>query len=210
MDSITTKPKLRFVSSWDDGDALDVKLADMLEKHKLPGIFYLPTHHNLRKQDITGFVERGFEIGGHTVDHPSDMKLLNDHEISYQVRANKQYLERVIKQPITKFCYPRGRYDERVIASLKKWKYQSARTTVILQTKVIDPFSEPTAIHVYQREEYKGRDWDLVAIDMAREASETDGIFHIWGHSWEIARDGNWEKLELLFKHLTETYEIIK
>lgn len=202
------KPKLKFQSSWDDGRAEDVKLFAMLVSHVLPATFYIPDNSELSDEEIQHFA-KVFEIGGHTVNHPMDMKQLSEEQIRYEVGANKQWLENLIGKEITKFCYPRGRYDQRVIEEVKKAGYESARTTVVLKTEVVDPYQSPTTIHVYQRSEYLETDWVEVAKKYAEYASLTDTIFHIWGHSWEIEKFNYWDKLDELFKYLRENYEII-
>lgn len=208
------KPKLRFASSWDDGHAFDEELADMLKKFGLPGTFYLPGDGTeqapLNASLIKRLVADGFEVGGHTINHPADLKLLSDEDIYAEIEGNKKMLEALSGQKITKFCYPRGRYDKRAIEALKKLGFTSARTTMVLRTSITDPFQTPTSIHVYQRTEYGKMDWDGGARIMVAQAVRNRGIFHIWGHSWEISRDGNWEKLSAFFEWLVANYEIIK
>lgn len=205
----TQKTKLKFRSSWDDGDPLDYKIGQLLLQYRLPGIFYIPSCTQLEEPAIKLLAKNGFEIGGHTVSHPSDMKLLTEEQIELEVLENKIWLELIIGKPITKFCYPRGRYDDRVIKALQIAGFLEARTTVVMETKSRDPYKTDTAVHVYQRKEYNNIDWFEIACGMVAQAVALDGVFHIWGHSWEIERDGNWQKLEMFFDWLTENYEII-
>lgn len=200
---------LRFISSWDDGDVKDGQLARLLKKYNLPAIFYIPNIHGLHPSGVVELSEMGFEIGGHTVTHPQDMKLLSVEEIEHEVFENKKYLQDLIGKEITKFCYPRGRYDDRVIEVLKKAGYESARTTEILKTSVSDPYREPATIHVYQRKEYGMDNWFDVAVQAVQSESCSKGFFHIWGHSWEIDRDDNWENLEKFFEFITNNFEIV-
>lgn len=204
------KPKLRFVSSWDDGDPLDRKVLQLLLEHNLPGIFYLPSVAAVEPA-VKLLVQSGFEIGGHTVSHPQDLKLLDDDQLNYEIMANKDQLETVIGKPITKFCYPRGRYDDRVIEAVKKAGYTEARTTEVLKvdTEGVDPFKTPTTIHVFNRQEYQGRDWFDVAKSYAIHASEVGGLFHIWGHSWEIEQLNQWEELGDFFFWLSTNYQLV-
>jgi len=207
------RPKLRFDSSWDDGYVFDRELSDLLKKFNLPGTFYIPGaggEFPLNASLVKKLVEDGFEIGGHTVSHPQDMKMLSEEMMVPEILNNKKALEILSGQEIKKFCYPRGRFDERVIKVLKQLGFTSARTTKVLQTLVDDPFRTPTAIHVYQRQEYGDMDWVEAANIMVDQAIRTNGIFHIWGHSWEINRDNNWDKLEKFFEWLTDNYEIVK
>jgi hypothetical protein len=35
-------------------------------------------------------------------------------------------------------------------------------------------------------------------------AVEIDGVFHLWGHSWEIERFGQWENLDRVLRMMGE------
>lgn len=201
------KPKIRFDSSWDDGDVLDIKIVELLRKYNLPGTFYIP---GLISDPAILEIYEGFDIGGHTVSHPPDLKMLNEDELLWEIHENKVGLETVTKKKVDKFCYPRGRYDQRAINILKSLGFKSARTTKVLKVDSVNPFETDTTIHVYQRNEYNGVDWVKMATEMLELIESQGGTFHIWGHSWEIERDQNWQKLNYFFEWLTSSYEIIK
>ena len=58
-------------TSWDDGHPLDLRLAAMLEKHRLTGTFYIPRDAStgtLSASHVRELSEK-FEIGSHTLDH---------------------------------------------------------------------------------------------------------------------------------------------
>lgn len=205
------KKQLKFQSSWDDGHSLDIKLANILRDFRLPAIFYLPTTTcDLSSREIFQLAQQ-FEIGGHGYNHHQDMKLLDDPEIDFEVLKNKEWLESILGHEITKFCYPRGRYDERVIDSLTRAGYKESRTTIALKfdEDEKDPFRKPTTIQVYQRKEYNGTHWMEVAKYYAELARRKGKTFHIWGHSKEIDRDGHWQQLHEFFSWITENYEIV-
>lgn len=208
------KNKLLFKSSWDDGHPLDIRIADLLQKYNLPGTFYIPGM--VFEPLVLDLSKKGFEIGGHTVTHPSDLKQLSDEELLWEIVENKKALENETGQKINSFCYPRGRYDNRALDILKSLGFTHARTTEILALPYPENHSPTpdlkakTSIHVYQRKEYGDLDWLSWAYNLVAQAVENDLVFHIWGHSWEIDRDKNWGKLELFFSWITENYEIIK
>lgn len=203
------KPRLNFISSWDDGHELDAILAKTLHTYKLPGIFYLPSHSPMYYK-ISELLDLGFEIGGHTMTHPMDMKLLTEDEIDWEIGSNKKLLE-LQGAVVTKFCYPRGRYDDRVIECLKKYKFRSARTTEVLNIwKNDDPFREKTSIHIYPRAEYKNREWMDIAREYAAQASVNNGLFHLWGHSWEIDKLKQWDNLNEFLKWINQEFDIWK
>jgi peptidoglycan/xylan/chitin deacetylase (PgdA/CDA1 family) len=207
---IMGKPKLNFQCSFDDGHDLDHRLADLLLEYQITGTFYIPGGGEtpINKKLVQRLLSDGFTIGGHTCTHPMDMKLLTEDEIDWQVGSNKKLLE-LEGAKVTKFCYPRGRYDDRVIESLKKYGFKSARTTKVLSIdKNQDPYRQATTIHIYPRDEYEGKDWLFVARQYMEKASNEDGVFHLWGHSWEIDKLGQWYKLTELFERMWEKYEV--
>ena len=151
---------LRFNTGWDDGSLDDLKIVELLKKHSLPGIFFLPDISEMNRDQVVELA-KDFEIGGHTVFHPEDMKRLDDEELKYEVETNKFHLEHLIGKPVTKFAYPSGRYDKRVMEAVKNAGYERARTTLVLYGDMRQPYQVDTTIHCYPRREYKGRDWEV-------------------------------------------------
>lgn len=200
------RPKLRFESSWDDGAELDLKVVQLLKQYKLPGIFYLTTRCPMF-YEIPMLVKNKFEVGGHTMTHPMDMKELDVDEIDWEIGSNKKLLQ-LEGAEVTKFCYPRGRYDQRVIDCLKHYKFRQARTTKVLSIKTDDPFRTDTTIHIFPRQEYNGKHWLDMAKEYTAKASMESGEFRIWGHSWEVEKFKEWENLEAFFKWLNKNFEV--
>lgn len=201
------KPTLKFTSSWDDGNPLDLKIAELLLKYDLPGTFYIPSVSRMENEQIQ-LLARDFDIGGHTVNHPMDMKLLSDEDMDFELKVNKDWLEGIISRPVTKFCYTRGRYDDRVIEAVKRAGYTSARTTTVLNLIPDDPFKTHTTIHVFPRAEYGVVEWDTEARAYAYSAAVSGGTFHLWGHALELERLGYWGRLEDFFTWLTTNFNI--
>ena len=44
------------------------------------------------------------------------------------------------------------------------------------------------------------KNWDEIALESLNYVLEHGGIWHLWGHSWEIENNEDWEKLENLLK----------
>jgi peptidoglycan/xylan/chitin deacetylase (PgdA/CDA1 family) len=206
--SESIKPILRFISSWDDGRADDVRLAALLLKYNLPGIFFIPDCAELSDEQIVQLAEH-FEIGGHTVSHPQDLKLLKFDELRHEIEDNRFNLRDLTGQQVYGFCYPRGRYDDKVIAAVKLAGYQWARGTVILNNKDYGPYRINGTIHAgCPRPEYGEVSWYDRALFEAGHAARTGSVFHVWGHSWEVSKYREWDNLENLFKYLTDHFTI--
>lgn len=192
--------------SCDDGSRYDHKLIDLLEKYELPCTFYVPCYSDLTDKEIKEISEK-YEIGGHTVTHQILTECPPDIARDEIINC-KSILENIIGKTITKFCYPRGRYNPFVKEMVKKAGFKEARTTRLLWTeKNTDLFETHTTIHVYQNPKYGDKDWYQVALENLEECKNEDGVYHLWMHSWEVERDGNWSKLEALFKQIRKVLD---
>lgn len=196
----------RFMTSWDDGTSQDMKMAELLSKYNLPGIFYIPSNCELSEEEIKILSKSGFEIGGHTISHPVDLKELSSDEQLSEIMGNKEWLEYLIDKKIETFCYPRGRYNEITVNKLREAEIKWARTTVIGNiNQPKDPFRVSTAVHVYPfRKEYQEKEWQQYAKELFKKTKEGENkVFHLWGHSWEIEKYKQWENLEDFFNFIT-------
>ena len=201
------KPEHIITTSWDDGGILDEKIAMLLSRYNLPGTFYVVVdmvgmQGYMDWEMIKQLDREGFSIGSHTMSHPSDLKTLYDEDLHYQIQNSKDMIESVLGHPISSFCYPRGRVDDRVREQVIKAGYAEARITgkpgVIIKP---DPYLLPGTIHIFQRPEYgKTSIFDFATQTLDRLVKE-GGYCNIWGHSAEIERDRNWDVLERVLQY---------
>ena len=102
MITLPNGKKLEILSSWDDGGELDMALADILIKYKIPAVFYIPiktrdlSDHQVRQLagtlpncPICKITSKLFEIGAHTMTHPKEIQLLSDKDILREVVDSK-------------------------------------------------------------------------------------------------------------------------
>ncbi len=200
---------MRCKVSIDDGHVADLRVGEMLKDWGLKGTFFIPTvAREISDEDIQELA-KFHAIGGHTVTHPMDMKLLNDNDLAYELQESKVQLEKLIGRSIDEFCYPRGRYDDRVKEAVKAAGYTSARTTKVLRlSEPEDPFAMETSIHFLPtRIEYAGQPLlKLVQEGLEIAKDQPNGYFHLWLHSVEIIRLDLWKQLNLAFG-LMKSYE---
>lgn len=192
---------MKFITTWDDGRLDDKKLLPLLRKYKIPAIFYIPTITELSDDEIKD-IAKDFEIGGHTVSHFPDYKFIPSPVIESEIGDNRKWLQELTGQEVNSFCYPRGKYDERVIEAVKGAGFHEARTTDVFNIKEPkDIFRIATSVHVHPwRKEYAGRPWNEIALELYQKAKADNGYFHLWGHSWEIDKYKQWDELESLFQ----------
>jgi peptidoglycan-N-acetylglucosamine deacetylase len=220
-------------TSWDDGHPNDLKLADLLHSCHLPATFYVIPNSKykgrktLSDNDLRSLRSAGFEIGGHSVSHPKLPKL-NSTQIAREVRECKQVLEQALGENVSMFCYPFGRFDARVVREVREAGYRGARTTRMFSLSTeFDPFQMPISLQAYPHGvtgymKNFGRNRNVPAfwsymttwrkatswLDLGKqlfdEVMQHGGIWHLYGHSWEIEEEGLWEKLRELLEYVSK------
>src|ERR1700680_3443240 len=123
-------------TSWDDEHPCDLRLAEALAKSRLPATFYVPVFGEngkpvLGSAALRSFLNQGFEIGAHTVTHQT-LPELDSSGLLHEVNGSKQLLEDQLGEQVRMFCYPRGRYNSKVIGSVQQSGFLGARTTGML------------------------------------------------------------------------------
>lgn len=213
------------VTSWDDGHVLDMKLAALLDMYGVRGTFYVaPEDHELAPEERLAHEQirvlgETHEIGAHTVHH-QHLTTLGDAEAGYEIAESKRVLEDVLQKPVTSFCYPAGKYAARHVRMVREAGFLNARTVRRFVTKIdTNVFELGTSIHTYDhwldvwgvftlarynpfRFFYLYRRWDRQAKALFDQAQQTGGVFHLWGHSEEVDRHGDWERLEEVLQYI--------
>lgn len=195
-------------TSWDDFSEYDYKLLELLDEYQLPATFYIPYKEITKPKSLAlaKQILKNYEVGSHTVNHPQDLKKLKDTVLYDEVAGSKQLLEDILGTEITGFCYPRGRYDQRVINAVKEAGYLRGRTTLVGNTDIMcDPYQIKTTVHAYSgRTEYKGDSWVQYALAKLDIVMACGGYFHLWGHSAELEKHVEWTNVNWFFNYLHE------
>lgn len=221
---------LKVTTSWDDGDVLDKRVADLLDRYGLKGTFYIPRDYwgaRLSDQQIRDLSER-HEIGAHTLTH-ADLSKISLDDACNEIIGSKKWLGELVEKPSGMFCYPRGRYTSDVRREVEKAGFSGARTTQQFSLEIGDLFEMKTTLHVYPlpfrfgvglkrifspiRERYSGYRslgvplYDLRSFESAAKAAfdaalERGSVFHVWGHSWEVEKYGLWQQLESVLRYI--------
>jgi glycosyltransferase involved in cell wall biosynthesis len=221
--------KIFVTTSWDDGHKLDKKLADLLLRYNIKGTFYIsPKNSEFKEADLlTGNeiieLSKNFEIGGHTLTHPVLSRLEDDVSKS-EIIEGKKYLENLTGKEVTSFCYPRGDFSNTHIKILKEAGFRLARTVKRFSFNAgSNLYQIPTTIHAYKHKSdvysilklvgFKKfikayQNWDYFAIELFESIKKTGGVFHLWGHSWEIESNNDWERLENVLKHISNVENV--
>jgi len=82
----------------------------------------------LTSNQIQQLSSENIEIGSHSVSHPN-LTNASDANINKQLEDSKVELEGITAKEVVSFCYPSGKYDEKVMQAVKKAGYSTAVTT---------------------------------------------------------------------------------
>ncbi|MBI5469855.1 polysaccharide deacetylase family protein [Candidatus Kaiserbacteria bacterium] len=221
---------LTITTSWDDGDVLDKRIAALLEKHGMTGTFYIPHDYWGKRlsDDAIRTLGNRHEVGAHTFTH-ADLSAISLDKSKEEIEGSKRWLEDVCGKKIDVFCYPKGRYTPAVRDLVQGAGYKGARTTKQFSLERGPAFEMETTVHVYPfplrpdagfrkmfmpfQEKYAGFrslgasifdcwSWESVTVAAFDAALEKGGVFHLWGHSWEVEKYHMWESLERVFVHV--------
>ena len=218
--------KVLVTTSFDDGHVLDIRVAKLLTAYGIQGTFYIaPQNHELREEDRLSdkqikVLGQEFEIGAHTMTHRS-LTELEGKEAQYEITASRQYLESVLSKKVTSFCYPRGAYRKEHVAMVKEAGFSFARTIrrFVTHLSPASSLETHTTVHTYDHwSDVWGvlvlarfnmrtffrlyRKWDKIAIALFDDVLLHGGVFHLWGHSWELQDHADWNRFESVLHYI--------
>lgn len=223
------KQKVTVTTSWDDGHVLDLKLAELLKKYGIKGTFYIspidrevPVEKRLTDAQLRTLSQE-FEVGAHTMTHPR-LTQIDDVTAQEEIQASKKYLEQATGRPVVSFCYPAGYYMPKHVAMVRAAGFRLARTVERFAFSIgHDPLVVPTTVHAYRHWSDLSSilrtvglrkfltcylNWDALAIELFELARQKGGVFHLWGHSWEIDARRDWARLERVLKHISHIPDV--
>lgn len=145
-----------FVLTFDDGYKDVLKVKSFLDSFGIqPTIFVLSDTKRVRRdelenntrllgiKDIKNLIRSGWEIGSHSATHQL-LTELEEFELKKEVQESKKTLEKSLLTKVEYFAYPKGRYSEQVLNSVKDADYKLAFTMDdLLINKNNDKFKIP-------------------------------------------------------------------
>ena len=212
---------LAVTTSWDDGSESDIKLSSLLEKYSLKATFYITKSYRYSERSLNSEeiieLSKKHEIGAHTLTHP-DLDKISSESANDEIIGSKEYLENVLDCDIKMFCYPHGRYNDEVIKMVKKAGFIGARTCNHADFNMPnDPYKWQITLHasngsplmtfrIWKSNHLSVKsliDWEIRAKELFDLALERGGIYHLWGHASEFEKKNEWNKLERVFKYIS-------
>lgn len=218
-------------TSWDDGHPLDRRVAELLAKYALRGTFYVP--RAAERPTLTAAALRDLgsvaEVGAHTLHHVV-LRGAPAPQAWEEIAGSRRWLEDTLGIPCPMFCPPQGKFSPRDLALIRAAGFTGVRTVELLSLDA--PRSQaglrilPTTIQAhphgplaYLRNTLKraalgnlwrfithgrARDWGRLAEALLQQAARRGGVFHLWGHSWELEETGQWQRLEDVLRLLSQ------
>ncbi|KGP76745.1 xylanase [Desulfosporosinus sp. Tol-M] len=129
-----TLPAKPFVITFDDGYADNYTTAfPILTKHGFTATIFMVTSYIngkgfMSSKQLKELVANGWEIEGHTTNHPYLTKIDSPTLLS-ELNSSKEQLEKELGQPVNFFAYPYGDLNANVVQALKESGYRMALTT---------------------------------------------------------------------------------
>lgn len=224
---------ITITTSWDDGHLLDRRVAELLYKYRLPGTFYVPMETErgvLSPHDIRELAVE-FEIGAHTVHH-RQLTHLPTEQARWEIVQSRRNIEDITGAECLSFCFPGGKFQGAHLPMVREAGFAAARTVEILSLH--PPLSAegillmPTTVQVFSHSGpalfrniarrgafsnglrwldcCRRLDWVSMARCYLQMALRRGGVYHLWGHSWEIEEYGQWGRLEEVFRMIGELH----
>jgi peptidoglycan-N-acetylglucosamine deacetylase len=221
-------PEAFITTSWDDGCAEDFRIAELLSKYSVPGCFYVPRSNPERAVISESEIKQlgsGFELGGHTLGHHPLTSLSRD-EARREIHDGKRWLDDLTGVATQSFCYPQGKFTGTHARDVADAGFLGARTADwMCLAPGADVYRIAPSLHLYPHTLAvhiahclrRGHPRELVrhvvrfgaktqpsqlADAMLDHIEEYGGVFHLWGHGWEIAESGMWDELATILKSI--------
>src|SRR3989344_4349140 len=200
---------LYFTTSWDDGDVLDLKLSQMLDRYNVKGTFYITQNYRgerLSEKEISHLALH-HEVGAHTLTHP-DLRRISKEEKKKEICGSKDWLEKILNKEVLMFCYPFGYYDSETDAfqmpttlQVYPFPFRKKNDDTYYWRYLLQPWRERSGqLHELGLSYLSITSWGKAARKILELSASHDIVFHLWGHSWEIEKYGMWQELEELLK----------
>jgi peptidoglycan/xylan/chitin deacetylase (PgdA/CDA1 family) len=197
------------VQCWDDGVTTDVRLVEILRKHKAkatfnlnaglhkakrkPGWIYKGTQVGRLGWDEMKDVYCGFKIANHSLTHPR-LDQIAIEAARRDIAEGRDCLQQFFGQPVLGFAYPFGSYSEAVMKLVSEAGHVYARTT----RNVDYPFPLENAMTFHPCCHFLAPDlWSRY------ENAKKCGVFYFWGHSYEMITETMWSAFEEMIARIS-------
>lgn len=198
--------------SFDDGNIDDVRLIELLKKYGLKATFNLNSGsisyahsweywnktqiHHINYFDYPDLYD-GFEIAAHTHTHP-DLTKIDRSTIFNEWRLDIKILEFLYNCKIEGAALPFGRWDKNTYECLEQEGILYCRTTAVTHK-----FDLPTNLMLNPTCKFIDKDLMNLAETFVNLPDDKPSLFYIYGHSYELEKEEDWQKFESFCKYIS-------
>jgi len=193
---------MKLVQCWDDGVTTDARLVDVLRRHGAQATFNLNAGLHEAERRLSwvyrgsevwrlGWNEMkavydGFTIANHSLTHPH-LDQLPPGAARDEISRGRERLQQFFGQSVVGFVYPFGTYNDAVVAAVREAGHVYGRTTDPIERSF--PPADPMTLHP---------SCHFLAPDFwqRHEQARSQGVFHFWGHSYEMTTEAMWAAFE--------------
>lgn len=211
--------------SFDDGVTQDIRFIELLDKYGLKCTFNLNSellgkdgfltinekridHNKVRPEDVRS-IYKNHEVASHTLTHPH-LTNVSEEEIIRQVEQDKKNLSELVGYDIRGFAYPGGgvNCNEFVADVIKNnTTVEFARTIIHSHNFDIQAnmyLFNPTISFLKDKAEILRLCDEFIDLE-----TEDIKLFYIWGHSYEMDINDDWEFAESVLEKLSGRNDIL-
>lgn len=214
---MSNKPNKMITFSFDDGNIEDIRLVEILNKYKLKCTFNLSASrlsevyswdNNGREVKHFNYMEypnlyEGHEVACHGYSHPR-LQLLDRKTVYNEIALDRKLLSAVYGKDIKGMAYPYGSYSDMVLEVLKECGISYCRT--IKNTHEFNMPENPLlwhpTLHHLDGDKFKIAD-EFFALE-----TEKPVVYYIWGHSYELITENQWQEFERFCKYISGRNDI--
>ena len=167
---------------------------------------------NVPEEDIELFADSGMELASHGYLH-AELTCLDDEGVLWEVLRDRAELEHITGESVRGFAYPQGAYNEHIANILRSAGIEYARTA-----EMSGSFALPHDLMQWRPTCHYALEDAMALAEKFRAAAPDSGIympvaeaklFTVFGHSYELEYNKNYDKLERLadaLAHMEDTW----
>ena len=190
--------------SYDDGMIYDRQLVDMFDRYRLKATFHLSSgklgesgeDEYVREDEIEELYE-GHEISGHFVNHAHGTQL-NRGRLLNEVLEDRRKLEELSGSIVRGMSYPYGEFSDDIVSVVRAAGIEYSRTV-----NSTGSFSLPGDFLRWNPTCHHNNAQQYIDRFLNPFGYEDMMLFYIWGHSFELSREGTWNLMEDICKRLS-------
>ncbi len=197
---------------FDDQRTEDIRLVGLFDKFGFEATFNLNSElfrctdefgceRNVRKltSEQAKSLYEHHEVAAHTLTHPNLTRIDDENEIIRQVETDRQNLEVLFGRKVNGFAYPGGgvNCDRRVVEILSRNTGVRYARTNISTHKFDYPknlFAIDPTCHIFDKE--------IFSLFDEFTNSCPEGLFFVWGHSFEADTEEKWAHIDELLRRV--------